>query len=201
MSHEFTQSAMTSPSLLLRVRRNEADAWDRLSDVYGPLVYQWSRRCGLSADDSADIVQEVFGVLARRIDSFRRERPDDSFRGWLWTIARNKVRDHVRRSKERFSAEGGTAAIGRLHELADDSPEPWADADEQSVASGGVLERVLQFIQTEFEPTTWRAFWMSAVDGKSGPEIAALLGLRPHAVHQAKYRVLRRLREEMEGLS
>jgi RNA polymerase sigma-70 factor, ECF subfamily len=199
MSGEFSKSGLTSPSLLLRVKQHEPEAWARLSDVYGPLVYQWSRRCGLSAEDSADIVQEVFSVLARRIDGFRRERPDDTFRGWLWTIARNKVRDHVRRSKDRVAAGGGSTAFARLLELVDDSPEPWADDVERSTAEQGVVERTLTLIQTEFESTTWKAFWMGTVEGKTAPEIAASLGISPHAVHQAKYRVLRRLREEMDG--
>lgn len=200
MTYEPTTTGLTSPSLLLRVRQHEPEAWARLSDVYGPLIYQWSRRCGLSAEDSADIVQEVFGVLARRIDGFRRERPDDTFRGWLWTIARNKVRDHIRTLKERVSADGGSTAFARLQELADNSPEPWGDDEERTTAEQGIVERTLRLIQTEFETTTWKAFWMATVDGKTAPEIAASLGITPHAVHQAKYRVLRRLREEMDGL-
>jgi len=200
MSGELSTSALTSQSLLLRVKQHEPEAWSRLSRVYGPLVYQWSRRCGLSAEDSADIVQEVFAVLARRIDAFRRERADDTFRGWLWTIARNKVRDHLRRSQDRAVADGGTNAYQRLQQLADDAPEPWADDLERSVTERGVVARTLALIQAEFEPSTWRAFWISTVERKTAAEIAAQLGLTKHAVHQAKYRVLRRLREEMDGL-
>src|SRR5436189_6240995 len=116
MTYEPTTSGLTSPSLLLRVKQNEPEAWARLSRIYGPLVYQWSRRCGLSAEDSADIVQEVFGILARKLDAFRRERPDDTFRGWLWTIARNRVRDHVRRRMDQAAAVGGTTAYQRMQE-------------------------------------------------------------------------------------
>lgn len=200
MAGELSMSAMTSPSLLLRVKQHEPEAWTRLSRVYGPLVYQWSRRCGLSAEDATDIVQEVFAVLARRIDGFRRERADDTFRGWLWTIARNKVRDHVRRSQDRAVADGGTTAYQRLQQLADDAPEPWADDAERSVTQRGIVARTLALIQTEFEPTTWQAFWISAVERRTAAEIAVQLGITKHAVHQAKYRVRRRLREEMDGL-
>jgi RNA polymerase sigma-70 factor, ECF subfamily len=200
MSGELTTSAVTSPSLLLRVKEREPEAWSRLSRVYGPLVYQWSRRCGLSAEDATDIVQEVFGVLARRIDGFRRERPDDTFRGWLWTIARNKVRDHFRRSQDRAVADGGSTAYQRLQQLADDAPEPWADDAERTVTERGIVARILALIQAEFEPTTWRAFWIATVERRTAAEIASQLGITKHAVHQAKYRVLRRLREEMDGL-
>src|SRR5436309_2947113 len=50
----------TSLSLLARARTREAAAWERLVDLYAPLVYHWCRRCGLSAEDSADVFQEVF---------------------------------------------------------------------------------------------------------------------------------------------
>ncbi len=200
MSHEASAASMTSPSLLVRVLARDPEGWTRLSRLYAPLVYQWSRRCGLSEEDAADIVQEVFAVLARRIDDFRRRAPGDSFRGWLWTISRNKVRDHVRRSRDRAAADGGTEAYQRLQQLADDAPEPWDDDEERSVTEQGIVARALELIRTEFEPTTWQAFWIATTEDKTAAEVAALLGLTKHAVHQAKYRVLRRLREEMAGL-
>jgi RNA polymerase sigma-70 factor (ECF subfamily) len=200
MPYEPTATELTSPSLLLRVKQNDPEAWTRLSRIYGPLVYHWSRRCGLSAEDAADIVQEVFGILARRINGFRRERPEDTFRGWLWTITRNKVRDHVRRVRDRPSADGGTVAYERLQQLADDAPEPWADDEQRSATEHGIVGRALALIQTEFEPTTWRSFWIATVERKTTAEIATSLGITKQAVRQAKYRVLRRLREEMDGL-
>lgn len=199
MSVDPTVSA-TSPSLLVRVVGRDPEAWTRLSRLYGPLVYQWARRCGLAEADAADVVQEVFAVLSLRIGDFRRRGPGDTFRGWLWTIARNKVRDLARRSRDRAAADGGTAAYQRLQQLPDDAPEPWSSDDERSAAEQGVAARALELIRTEFEPTTWQAFWIATVEGRTAAEIAARLGLTKHAVHQAKYRVLRRLREELDGL-
>lgn len=200
MSFDHSVSA-TSPSLLVRVVGRDPEAWTRLSRLYGPLVYQWARRCGLAEADAADVVQDVFAVLARRIGDFRRRGPADTFRGWLWTIARNKVRDLVRRSHDRAAADGGTAAYRRLQDLPDDAAEPWSNDDERSVTEQGVAVRALELIRTEFEPKTWQAFWMATVENQTAAEIAARLGLTKHAVHQAKYRVLRRLREELDGLA
>lgn len=200
MNAESSLTGLTSPSLLLRVKQREPEAWARLSRIYGPIVYHWSRRCGLPYEDAADIVQEVFGVLARQIEGFRCDRPEDTFRGWLWTIARNKVRDHLRRARDRVSADGGTAAYQRLQQLADDASEPYHDEEERSAMDQGIVARTLTLIQTEFEATTWQAFWMATVQQKTAPEIAASLGITKHAVRQAKYRVLRRLRQEMDGL-
>jgi RNA polymerase sigma-70 factor (ECF subfamily) len=52
----------------------------------------------------------------------------------------------------------------------------------------------------EFQPATWQAFWGLTVEGKSGAEVAAELGLSVDAVYAAKSRVLRRLRQELDGL-
>ena len=98
----------TSTSLLDRVKAGEAEAWERLADLYGPLVYGWCRQSGLQAEDAADVGQEVFGAVLARVERFRRDRPGDSFRGWLWTITRNKIRDHFRRRSGKAQAQGGT---------------------------------------------------------------------------------------------
>lgn len=193
-------TSATSPSLLALVRQNDPQAWSRFSRIYSPLVYAWSRRCGLSAEDSAEIVQEVFVVLSQRIHLFRATQPTDRFRGWLWTIARNKVRDHQRRMRDRAVAAGGSTAYQHIQELAAEADEPWQSDDERSQSETGVVTRALSLISAEFEPATWLAFWSAAVDQKTAAETAAALGMTKHAVHQAKYRVLRRLRQELEGV-
>jgi RNA polymerase sigma-70 factor, ECF subfamily len=190
----------TSPSLLERAKLDDPVAWTRLAKLYGPLVYQWSRRCGLSAEDAADVAQDVFAVLTQRLADFRRERPEDSFRGWLWTITRNKVRDCSRRAATRVSASGGSAALERMHELAAEASEPFTDSAERSAVEWGITARVIELIRPEFTATSWQAFWLATVDGRLAADIAAELGITKHAVHQAKYRVLQRLRAEIRGL-
>jgi RNA polymerase sigma-70 factor (ECF subfamily) len=63
-----------------------------------------------------------------------------------------------------------------------------------------LLHRALESIRPEFEERTWRAFWQMTVEGRSAAEVGAELSLAANAVHQAKFRVLRRLRQEMAGL-
>ena len=74
------------------------------------MVFLWCRQWGLSVHDAADVVQEVWTTVAMHLADFRRERPEDTFRGWLWTITRNKLRDRVRRWRNRACAVGGTDA-------------------------------------------------------------------------------------------
>src|SRR5262249_40117518 len=74
----------TSTSLLQRLRARDPVAWERLCQIYGPLVYRWARSSGLQDTDAADVVQEVFRSVAVSLDHFHHDAPTDSFRGWLW---------------------------------------------------------------------------------------------------------------------
>jgi RNA polymerase sigma-70 factor (ECF subfamily) len=58
----------------------------------------------------------------------------------------------------------------------------------------------LELIQGEFEERTWQAFWRVTAEGQAAKDVAQDLGVTASAVRLAKSRVLRRLREEMEGL-
>src|SRR4051812_5473020 len=75
-----------APSLLLRLRAHDDDAWRRLAALYGPVLDGWCRGAGLREQDTDDVKQEVFRSVAQHLSAFRRERPGDSFRGWLWRI-------------------------------------------------------------------------------------------------------------------
>ena len=55
-------------------------------------------------------------------------------------------------------------------------------------------------VRGHFQETTWRAFWMTAVEGRPAPEVAAELGLSVGAVYIAKSRVLARLREQIQRI-
>jgi RNA polymerase sigma-70 factor (ECF subfamily) len=63
-----------------------------------------------------------------------------------------------------------------------------------------LVGRALQMMQTDFEPTSWKACWEVVVEGRSAGEVASQLGLTPAAVYVAKSRILRRLRQELHGL-
>jgi RNA polymerase sigma-70 factor, ECF subfamily len=148
-------SGATSPSLLPRVQANQAGAWERLVDLYAPLVYHWCQRAHLKPEDAADVFQEVFRSVAEHVAGFHRDRAGDTFRGWLRTITRNKIHDLFRRQAGRAAAAGGTDAQLRLLAI----PDPLADddpSDEQVLHQQ--LHATLEAIRGEFEPRTWQAF-------------------------------------------
>ncbi len=185
-------------SLLVRLRAGQAGAWERLVRLYEQTVYVWCRGAGVSEADAADVSQEVFAAVARHLADFRRERPGDSFRGWLWTITRNKVRDHWRRHVDQVQASGGTTAQEEMNQVPEVGP-PDSEAGAEA-EPGDLYRRALELIRSEFEERTCRAFVMVTVEARRPADVAAALGMTPGAVYIAKSRVLKRLREEFGEL-
>lgn len=188
---------LTSLSLLDRARADDPEAWRRLVHLYSPLVYSWGRRAGLGPEDTADMMQEVFRSVSGHLQRFRHDRTGDTFRGWLWTIARNKLHDFGRRKTGRPVAVGGDTAQEMLLELPESEP---SDASSQMDDNAGLIRRALDLIRSDFEPTSFQAFWRVAVDGLAPADAAAEAGLSVFAVYQAKYRILKRLRIELREL-
>ena len=200
----------TSRSLLNEARLADAAAWERLVTLYAPLVASWCRRWGVLQQDIVDVLQEVFSAVASHLTRFRKDRPSDSFRGWLMTIARNKTLDHFQRKNREPAAIGGTEASMRLQEIRD--PEATPDAVESDVPLPGVnstddlvftdvLLRALESIRPEFHERTWQAFWKVVIDGRTASDVAADLAMKPGTVRVSKSRVLLRLRRELGDAS
>jgi RNA polymerase sigma-70 factor (ECF subfamily) len=152
----------TSLSLLERVRSNDPDAWRRLIDLYRPLVLFWCTRGGVAIDDVEDVTQSVFAAAATSLGGFRRDRPSDTFRGWLRVVTRNQVSLHFRRNRDRVRAVGGSRAWQDLESVAD--PLAVAGEDEQAEVDQ-LHRRAVEQVRGEFEERTWQAFWMTAIEG------------------------------------
>jgi len=185
----------TSRSLIVRLKHNEGDAWNRMVSLYAPLVYHWCQKLDVSPDDAQDVVQEVFKSVAQRIEDFRKDRPQDTFRGWLRVITRHKAIDHYRRSSKQATAAGGTEAQHRLAEFP--APELGDDDADDRTAQNLLFHQALRLIRENFQPQTWQAFWRVVVDDCTPAEAAAELSMTAGAVRVAKCRVLQRLREEL----
>jgi RNA polymerase sigma-70 factor (ECF subfamily) len=149
--------------------------------------------------DAEDVAQEVFQAAAAGLARFRHEHEGDSFRGWLRGIARNLLLLHFRRADRQPRASGGTDALARIQEVAEAEPPEAAEDDSPSELEA-LRRRALELVRGQVEERTWRAFWLTAIEGRSPNDIAPGLGISPTAVRMAKYRVQRRLKEQFAEL-
>lgn len=194
----MNDSPATSLSLLQRAQARQPAAWERLVDLYAPLVLYWCRRSGLNDADAADIFQEVFRSVAEKLNEFRRDRPGDTFRGWLRTVTRNKVLDLHRRRQHEPAGTGGSSLHQRLQAV----PDPITEDDDPSETNllRKQMQKALETIRPEVEERTWTAFWKVQIDNREPRDVAEEMGMTPAAVRKARYRILERLREELGEL-
>ncbi|MBX7106634.1 MAG: sigma-70 family RNA polymerase sigma factor [Gemmataceae bacterium] len=183
----------TSITLLQRLRATtDREAWDRFVDLYTPLLYHWARKCQQQPHDAADLVQDVFAALIKKLPEFRYNA-NLSFRAWLRTVTRNLLRERLR--------SPGTRPMNALSLEAAESEHPDAIAELTELEYRGYLvNRALELMQRDFEPSTWKAVLAYTIGGQSAAEVARTHGLTVGAVYGAKFRVVTRLREELDGL-
>jgi RNA polymerase sigma-70 factor (ECF subfamily) len=183
----------TPISLLERLRQPEEQAaWERFVQLYTPLLHHWARRLGLQGQEAADLVQDVFTLLVAKMPEFRY-KPDRRFRAWLWTVTLNRVRERQRREPAPLLL-ADQEALARVA-----APDVAKDVDEEEYRTY-LTRRAMELMQSEFQPTTWKAFWECVVNERPAAEVAAELGVTENAIYLAKGRVLRRLRVELQGL-
>jgi RNA polymerase sigma-70 factor (ECF subfamily) len=188
----------TSLTLLQRLRDKEPAAWQTMVQLYTALVYHWCGKGGVRGADADDVAQEVFQAAAAHLADFRRERADDTFRGWLRGITRHKLLDHYRRRDRQVAGDGGSDALVRLQEVAASTILP--EDEDTAGETGGLYRRALELIRSEFEERTWQMFWRTLIDERSPVDVAAEMGVTPAAVRKAKSRVLHRLKEHFGDL-
>ncbi len=194
-SSEFG-SSQTRASLISRVRQQDVNAWRELVELYGPLIAHWCYRLELDSHASADCVQEVFSSLYRALPNYAAQKSHGSFRSWLWTITRNKVRDHLRRQRQQAAPAGGSWAL--LHLLKLPAPPEVAEEEPSSIDElQSLVSRAMEQIRSEFEPRTMQIFVRNVIDQVATDIVAEEFAIKPAGVRQIRSRVLRRLRQQL----
>lgn len=196
----MAEPPLTRVTLLTRLKDgHDADAWHEFVHLYGPIVYRFARNRGLQDADAADLMQDVMRSVARNAHRMDYDPKRGTFRGWLYTVTRNKIYNFLSSQRNRPRGTGDADAQERL----DATPareEEGPDADWEKEYQRRLSARAMELVRGEFQPNTWAAFWQTAVEGKSAAEVGTDLKMSAGAVYVAKSRVLARLRDEVQKL-
>lgn len=182
----------TPVSLLARLRKPDAqEAWDRFVMLYTPfLVHLLVHRLRVRGQDVADLVQDVFVTLVRILPNFEYDPGKGQFRGYLRQICCSRLADWRRQQPPR-PQEADLVGLEDKDHIA----ELWEQDHNRFLT-----RRALEVMQTDFQSSTWKACWESVVHGRPAADVAKELSISENAVYIANFRVLRRLKEELEGL-
>jgi len=191
-------SPLTRASLLVQLRDGgNHGAWQEFMKLYGPIVYGFARKRGLQDADAADLMQEVMRSVSAAIGRLDYDRSQGTFRGWLFTITRNRVFNFLSARRLRPQASGDTST----NQLLDSQPVENDGADVWEVEYQRRLAAIaMERVKKEFQESTWQAFWRTAVEGASAADVSKQIGLSTGAIYVAKSRVLARLKEEVDAM-
>lgn len=196
----MAEPPLTRVTLLARIRDGrDGEAWREFVQLYGPVVYRFARNRGLQDADAADLMQDVLRSVARNAGRMEYDPTRGTFRGWLYTVTRNKIYNFLNGQRHRPRGTGDSDVHDRLDSTPardDDGP----DADWEREYQQRLTARAMDRVKGEFQPATWQAFWLTAVEGKAAAEVGTGLKMSSGAVYVAKSRVLARLRDEVRKM-
>ncbi len=193
------EAPATRQSLLLRLRDlQDQQAWTQFVEVYAPLIYAYVRKRGLQDADAADLTQVCLRKVADHVGTLDYDPRRDSFRGWLFTIVRNKLHDFHARPKHLWTGSGDA----KVHAILDNhaAREPAEAQEFEREYQHSLFAWAAEQVKPQVQPTTWQAFWQTAVEGKPGEAVAKSLGISLGAVYIAKSRVVARMREVIRAM-
>jgi RNA polymerase sigma factor (sigma-70 family) len=189
----------TRLSLLVRLRdRGDQRAWAELLEIYEPLIYRLARRKGLQHADAEELTQEAFVAVAAAIERWDPDPSRGTFRGWLFRIARNMMINFLSRARPENMGTGGTG----FRRLLEQQPAPSA---EEATLFGREYRReafrwAAKEIREEFQESTWKAFWWTAVEGRPIRQTADALRMSVGAVYAARSRIMAQLKRKLKQL-
>lgn len=178
--------------LLLSLSDSRDDTTATLAELYAshaPKVMRWATRLMGDANEGADVTQDVFLVVQRRLSQFARR--EASIEGWLFRITENLARNRRRRARWRSLILGTTPM--------DDSPADAPPPDDQlaSRRSARVVANVLDALSASDRAL----LVLFELEGHSGDEVADLLGLSRSVIWVRLHRARARFAMKLEAMA
>ncbi len=181
-------------SLVREARQGGQLAFQRLVDRYHGAIFRMVYYRIRSRADAEDLTQDIFIKAFRRLSGLKN---DAYFRSWLYRIAVNRIRDHLRKKRFRALFVSADDDAGTDPPWPEDAPGQPADVEQQVARRefwrriGGVLDR---FPRMEREVFLLRFF-----DGLSIREIAQVVRRSESTVKTHLYRGIRRFRASSQA--
>jgi RNA polymerase sigma-70 factor (ECF subfamily) len=183
----------TRVSLLQRLRTpGDGAAWADFVKMYEPLLTSYVRKKGVPEHDVADVVQTIYVSLLRAMPTFKLDKGRGKFRSWLYQVTVNAVADRARRRGRRASRE--VSWRENMPEPATFDPSP--DEEWEKSYRERMFNIALEQVRAATNEATWLCFQRYLLEGKTGEEVAAELGMLPNTVRKNASRVLARVNEQ-----
>jgi len=165
--------------LVERCRRGDDSAFEELYKRHAGRLYNLAYRMAPAGQEAEDLLQDIFLLAHRKLDSFRG---DSSLGTWLYRLAMNHCLDTLRHRHTRMGQQ--TDSLD-----APESPQVAARAPRLGGVSRLDLERAI----AQLPPACRAAFLLHDVEGFGHQEVGTLLGVSEGTsksqVHKARMRI------------
>ena len=180
---------LSDRELMVMFKHGRREAFDVLFERYRDYVWSYLRRLLGDETTAEDLTQEVFLSVIRSRKSYEPEAP---FAAWIFRIATNAARSHLRRDRR-----------GRIQSLSDEnegSAAPDAAASPRDLAYGRELSSALESAVRDLPETLKEVFLLRQLDRLSDADIAEALDLAPASIRVYLHRARRQLYEKLRPL-
>ncbi|MEU6756081.1 sigma-70 family RNA polymerase sigma factor [Streptomyces sp. NPDC046685] len=181
----MTDTHETIDELIARAAAGGPDAPAAMSAFYTRMnqtVFNWVRQYIRDAHTAEDLAQEVWIKVAQNV---RRYQPGTNLIGWLTTITKNTVVDHLRTTQRR-----PTEVLHADH-LELDRPRPGQSP--YRYAERRALAQAIEMQMGKLRPDQRQCLRLRFFDGCSPTHTAQIMGKTEGAVRTLTVRSLRRL--------
>jgi len=164
-------------------------AWDRFYQTYTEVLRRMALEFHLDAEESEDLVQEVWARVIVYLRDFHWDEHGTGLRGWLYTLIRNQAFNLIRwKVRHPVRLMSGL----EMHGVADAGPGP---AEQWQVCwERELLHSLLTELAQRVPPTNHRLLVLRWIEGRPLAEVALLLNLSEKQVVYRQQRLFRKLR-------
>jgi len=183
---------LTDQEIIEKYLEGETNALDLLVDRYMSIIYRFIYRQMGNAEDANDITQDVF---VKAWKNLKKYNPNQNFKTWIMTMARNSSIDYLRKRKSiNFSKLNNDFSDEEFEDTLVDSESLPDEVYERGEAKGVVEERMKVLTETQRSAINLRIN-----EDLSFEEIAEVLGRPLNTVKSDFRRGLIAMRKSLES--
>jgi RNA polymerase sigma factor (sigma-70 family) len=198
----------TRASLLERLRDLDDHAsWTEFYQNCRALIYSVARRAGLTDIEAEEAVQDTLITVAKKMPGFTYNPAKDSFKGWLLTVTRWRVRDKLQQRRRTGPGHGPAATdegqtkerTATIERVPDPAGLPLAAIWDEEWEKH-LLQAALARVRRQVPPQQYEIYHLYVVLGKPVSEVKPTLAVSATQVYLAKHRVGACVRRELKRL-
>jgi RNA polymerase sigma factor (sigma-70 family) len=192
-------SILTRPSLLNRLKADDASSWEEFYRIYSKLVRDFAVKAGLTETEAEDVVQETAIAMARHLPDYQYNPRVCRFKTWLLTQATWRIKDQLKKRQRGAGQIDGddtaqTATVNQVPDPASINLDALFEAEWRKNMFAAALDRVRQ----KFSLKQIQVFDLLVLKEWPAREVARSLGVSLANVYVIRHRISAAIKKEIK---